>query len=248
MSSANDRLLQQKICGSWSERVLLMIKTENLFFSYTGSPPYVLDGLNLNIRDSEYVSVVGENGSGKSTLMRLILKFIRPTSGSIVSQAKRIGYVPQKNDFSNSDFPITVSEALNSYRKLLRIKSKDVIAENLEQVGMSDFTGALMSNLSGGQSQKILIARALMGNPDLLILDEPSTGVDLKSQKEIYGFLKKINKENGITIVSVEHNLDAAIANSTLIYHLTGGQGHLCTPRQYADEFLQNKGKGDNNA
>ncbi len=225
-----------------------MIKAENLFFSYTGSAPYVLDGIDLEISAGEYVSVVGENGSGKSTLMRLILKFIKPTGGSIVSQAKRIGYVPQRNDFSNSNFPITVYEALNSYRRLLKLKSREVIAKSLEQVGMSGFAGALMGTLSGGQSQKILIARALMGSPDLLILDEPSTGVDMNSQKEIYGFLKKINKENGITIVSVEHNLDAAISNSTLIYHLMGGQGHLCTPRQYADEFLKNKGRADENA
>ena len=67
----------------------------------------------------------------------------------------------------------------------------------------------------------------------------------MKSQREIYGFLKKINKENNITIVSVEHNLDAAISNSTLIYHLTDGQGHLCTPLQYANEFLNMKGKVD---
>lgn len=224
-----------------------MIKAENLFFSYTGSPPYVLDGIDLEICDGEYVSIVGENGSGKSTLMRLILKFIKPTSGRIASQAKRIGYVPQKNDFSNSSFPITVYEAMNSYRKLLKIKSKDIITKSLEQVGMSSFTGSLMGTLSGGQSQKILIARALMGNPDLLILDEPSTGVDIGSQKEIYGFLKKINKENGITVVSVEHNLDAAISNSTLIYHLLAGQGHLCTPQQYADEILKNRGKNDVN-
>lgn len=220
-----------------------MIKAENLSFSYTGSPPYVLAGINLEIRDGEYVSVVGENGSGKSTLMRLILKFIKPTRGTIELKAKRIGYVPQKNDFSNSNFPITVYEALNSYRKISRIKDKNVIAKNLEQVGMSSFAGALMGTLSGGQSQKILIARALMGNPDLLILDEPSTGVDVGSQKEIYSFLKKINDEGGITIISVEHNLDAAITNSTLIYHLTGGSGHLCSPQQYADEFLKNKGR-----
>jgi len=222
-----------------------VIKTENLFFSYTGSPPYVLNGINLEIHDGEYVSVVGENGSGKSTLMRLILKFIKPTNGSIVSQAKRVGYVPQKNDFSNSNFPITVYEMLNSYRRLLKIKSKSVITENLEQVGMSSFSDALMGTLSGGQSQKILVARALMGNPDLLILDEPSTGVDANSQKEIYGFLRKINKENGITIVSVEHNLRAAVSNSTLIYHLISGQGHLCTPQKYADEYLNNKEKGE---
>lgn len=96
-----------------------------------------------------------------------------------------------------------------------------------------------MGTLSGGQNQKILIARALMGNPDLLTLDEPSTGVDINSQKEIYGFIKKINKEKGITIVSVEHNLNAAISNLTLIYHLTGGQGHLCTPQKYAAEYLK---------
>ncbi len=220
-----------------------MIKAENLFFSYSGLPPYILDGINLEIRRGEYVSVVGENGSGKSTLMRLILKFLKPSRGSIVTQAQRIGYVPQKNDFSNSNFPITVYEVLNSYRKLLGAGNKGTVTENLERIGMADFTGSLMGNLSGGQSQKILIARALIGNPDLLILDEPSTGVDMKSQQEIYGFLKKINKENGITIVSVEHNLDAAISNSTLIYHLTDGRGHLCTPGQYADEFLKIKRK-----
>ncbi|HBM81061.1 MAG TPA: metal ABC transporter ATP-binding protein [Clostridiaceae bacterium] len=222
-----------------------MIKAQNLFFSYTGSPPYVLDGINLEIHDGEYVSVVGENGCGKSTLMRLILKFLKPTSGIIVSYAKRTGYVPQKKDFSNSNFPITVYEVLNSYRKLLKIKDKSIIAEILDRVGMYKFMNALMGTLSGGQSQKILIARALIGKPDLLILDEPSTGVDINSQRDIYGFLKKINKENGITIVSVEHNLDAAVSNSTLIYHMVGGHGHLCTPQKYADEYLKNRRKDD---
>ena len=112
---------------------------------------------------------------------------------------------------------------------------------------MVEFKDALMGTLSGGQSQKIFIARALMGEPELLLLDEPSTGIDSKSQEEIYSFLKKMNMEKNITIVSVEHNLSAAISNSTLIYHLDKGKGHLCTPKQYAEEFLNINGE-DNNA
>lgn len=225
-----------------------MIKTENLFFSYSGSPPYVLDGINLEIGNGEYISVVGENGSGKSTLIRLILNLIKPVKGTLRTQAGRIGYVPQKKDFFNSDFPITVYEALNSYGKLLGVRNKGAIMEKLELLGMSGYKDKLMGTLSGGQNQKILLARALLGNPDLLVLDEPSTGVDMNSQKEIYGFLNKLNRENGITIVSVEHNLDAAVSNSTLIYHLLEGQGHLCTPRQYAAEYLKTRRKDENNA
>lgn len=220
------------------------IQTNELYFSYTGLPPYLLNGIDLEIKDGAYVSILGENGCGKSTLMKLILRFLKPSKGTIVTKAKQIGYVPQKNDFSNSNFPITVYEMLNAYRKLLKIKNKEVIFDVLQKVGMSFFKDSLMGTLSGGQSQKIFIARALMGNPDLLILDEPSTGVDIGSQKEIYHFLTSINKKNGITIVSVEHNLDAAISNSTLIYHLSGGKGHLCTPEKYTAEFLKNEQLG----
>lgn len=221
-----------------------MIKARNLHFSYTGAPPYVLDGITFDIQSGEYVSVVGDNGCGKTTLMRLILKFLSPSSGTVESYAKRIGYVPQKSDHSNSGFPITVYEALNSYRKLLKIGDKSVISKNLERVGMSGFSKQLMGTLSGGQSQKIFIARALLGSPDLLILDEPSTGVDIHSQRDIYAFLKDINKRSGITIVSVEHNLDAAISSSTQIYHMKAGHGHLCTPSQYSDEILNRKRDG----
>ena len=221
-----------------------MIRSENLCFSYNGSAQYILDNISLYIKDGEYVSILGENGSGKSTLIKLMLKLLKPTRGTIVCDTRRIGYVPQKNDFSNAQFPITVYEMLNSYRKLLRIKGKNDIIESLNWVRMSEYKDALVGTLSGGQCQKIFIARALIGNPQLLILDEPSTGVDANSQKEIYGFIKKVNSENGITIVSVEHNLDAAMKNSTLIYHLSAGHGHLCTPQKYINEFL-NSGDGD---
>jgi zinc transport system ATP-binding protein len=219
-----------------------MIKSENLWYSYSGIAPFVLSGVELDIKSGEYVSVVGENGSGKTTLMKLMLKLLKPTKGSIVSEARSVGYVPQRRDFLNSGFPITVYEMLDSYRKLLKIKDKSVITEKLRLLGLSDFSSAIMGTLSGGQGQKAVIARALLGSPELLVLDEPSTGVDNDSQKEIYGLLKSLGKDSGITIVSVEHNLAAAVANSTMIYHLAGGRGHICTPQNYANEYLNGRG------
>jgi len=217
-----------------------MICAQKLYFSYTGAPPFVLGGIDLDVQRGEYVSVVGDNGSGKTTLMRLALKMLKPNSGSIATSATQVGYVPQRAG-ADAGFPITVFEMLNSYRKLLKIKDKGAIDAALSLVGMQDFRNALTKTLSGGQSQKTLIARALMGEPDLLVLDEPSTGIDPGSQEDIYAILRRLNKENGITIVSVEHNLTAAVSNSTLIYHLSNGRGHICTPRQYADEFLPEK-------
>ena len=225
-----------------------MVHTENLSFSYTGAKPFLLESVNFDIEAGAYVSVVGENGSGKSTLIRLILKFLKPTQGTITTRSSLIGYVPQRNDAAHSGFPITVYEMLNSYRKLLKIKSKESVTESLERFGLAGYAHALMGTLSGGQGQKALIARALIGNPDLIILDEPSTGVDPDSQKEIYALIKKLNVESGKTIISVEHNLDAAIANSTLIYHLANGKGHFCTPQHYAAEYLKIRGKGTDDA
>lgn len=222
-----------------------MIKIEHLWFSYTGLQPYNLDDINLEIMDGDYISIIGENGCGKTTLMRIILGFLKPNKGNISIDTKHIGYVPQKSDSVNSGFPITVYEAMNSYRMLLKIKDKDIITDSLKMVGMENFKKSLMGNLSGGQTQKILIARAMMGNPKLLILDEPSTGVDIDSQKEIYGILKDMNSKQGITIVAVEHNLEAVYANSTKIYHLQNGHGHLCTPDKYAGEYLHIKERTD---
>lgn len=215
-----------------------MIKIANLNFSYTDSPPYILSGLNIEIKDGEYVSVLGDNGCGKSTLIKLILGLLRPTSGKISITEKRIGYVAQKSDLFNSQFPITVREALNCCRHVLKIKDKDAVENALRLVKMENFRDALVGTLSGGQLQKVFIARALLGNPKLLILDEPSTGIDVKSQREIYGLIKKLNRENGITVISVEHNLEAAISNSTLIYHISKCGAHVCSPEEYANEFL----------
>lgn len=222
-----------------------MIKIDNLRFSYTGTPPYVLDGLSLEIKDGEYASVLGDNGSGKSTLIRLILGLMNPVSGSIVSTASRIGYVAQKQDGFNAQFPITVREMLNCARRVLKIKDKSAVHSALIRVNMEEFENRLVGTLSGGQLQRVFIARALMGDPQLLVLDEPSTGIDVNSQREIYALIKKLNRESGITVISVEHNLEAAVSNSTVIYHISDGHAHVCSPEDYVDEFLKGGKHGD---
>ncbi|MBU3213742.1 metal ABC transporter ATP-binding protein [Clostridium estertheticum] len=224
-----------------------MIQINNLFFSYTSGAPYILNDISLTINNGEYLSILGDNGSGKSTLVKLILNFLSPTKGSIVNSDKNIGYVPQKSDFLNSQFPITVYEMLNCYRKVLKIKDKTLVARRLEGINMLDFKDSLIGTLSGGQCQKIFIVRALLGNPDLLILDEPSTGIDVTSQKEIYSLIRDLNKNNKITVIAIEHNLNAAMSNSSLIYHISKGKGHLCTPDKYIKEYLKPNKEGEFN-
>ena len=187
-----------------------------------------------------YISIVGNNGCGKSTLLKLILGFLSPTTGTIQIKTNKIGYVPQRQEF-NSAFPITVQEVIYSYGKLLHMKNINV-CEILSITQMQDFKNQLVGDLSGGQYQRMLIARALMGTPDLLVLDEPSTGVDISSQKEIYKILRELNKNKKLTILSVEHNLYAATESSSMIYHLSNGKGHLCTPQNYLKEYIAKEG------
>lgn len=214
-----------------------MIKIESLGFKYPNTEKLVLKNINLAADSGEYISIVGENGCGKSTLIKLILKLINPSKGTVKIETNRIGYLPQKKENLN-DFPITVFEVLDSYRRILKIKDKTCIHELLKTVNLIEYKNARAGELSGGQLQKLYIARAMIGNPELLILDEPSTGIDVNGQKEIYSFVKKLNTEHGLTVLSVDHNLDAAIFNSTKIFHIKNGEGHLCNPKQYTSEFF----------
>ncbi len=221
-----------------------MIEIQNLYFSYSNQSANVLNDINLTVNRGDYISVLGENGSGKSTLMKLILKIMTPTAGHLKNGFSRIGYVPQLFENLNTQFPITVYEILDCYRKIVKIKDKNCVSQSLEIVNMSDFKNALIGTLSGGQRQKIFIARALIGNPDLLILDEPSSGIDVNSQDEIYRLIKEINIDRHVTVISVEHNLKAAMDNSSHIYHLKNGSGHLCKPVDYINDYVKSSTGG----
>ncbi|OPJ64605.1 metal ABC transporter ATP-binding protein [Clostridium oryzae] len=211
-----------------------MLTIKNLNFSYGDSSDYVLKNINLKIDKGVYLSILGENGSGKSTLLKLLLGFLNPSGGSIAIDTKNIGYVPQKFESYNSQFPITVYEMMNVHRKCTKIKDKSAIKNALDTVNMTGFANSLIGNLSGGQRQKIFIARALLGKPDLLVLDEPSTGIDNPSQREIYSLLKDLNRKEGMTIISVEHNFNAAMNNSSKIFYLNSGIGCLHDPQDFS--------------
>lgn len=214
-----------------------MINIKDLTFSYTNKPPYLIENVNLNIPKGIYLSIIGENGSAKTTLVKLILGLLKPTSGTITVNAKGIAYVPQKVESFNSQFPISVYEILKTHGNSIGIKNKSEIEKALDKVNMLEFTNKLIGSLSGGQQQRVFIGRALMGNPELIILDEPSTGVDFKNQVSIYALLSKLNKENGKTIISVEHNVNMALKYSTHILEVIEGNPTLYT----IDEYLKHK-------
>lgn len=215
-----------------------MIEVNNISFSYNKLKPYIITDLSFHIPEGSYVSILGDNGSAKTTLIKLILGLLNPISGVISIQSNNIGYVPQKVDNFNSQFPITVYELLNVHRKVLKLKNKNEILDVLKSVNMVDFKTSLIGNLSGGQQQKIFIARALMGDRDILILDEPSTGVDNKSMKEIYEIIVHLNKNHGITVLSIEHNLQAALANSSHILKMECGTGNLYTVKEFINHDI----------
>lgn len=222
-----------------------MINIKNLSFSYDNKSPELLKDINLNIEKGIYLSIVGENGSCKTTLIKLILGILKPNKGSIEINSELIGYVPQRLDSFNSQFPITVKEVLNCHKKTLKDKNID-IDSILKQVNMENFKNRLLGMLSGGQQQRILISRALMGNPDIIILDEPSSGVDEVNQKEIYRILKSLNREKNKTIISIEHNIDVALANSTHILKVNKGSMNLYTVEEY--KTLRNQTENLDNA
>lgn len=204
-----------------------MININNLSFSYNGNSPYILDDINITLKKGSYVSIVGENGSGKTTLIKLILNLFKPTKGSISINSKNISYVPQRINSFNCGFPITVYEVLDVQRKILKIKDKSCIIDALKAVNMLNFKNSLIGSLSGGQQQKILIARAIMSNSDLIILDEPSTALDEKSIEDLYSIIKKVNTKDNVTVISIEHNINMAIKNSSHILQIKDGKALL---------------------
>lgn len=206
------------------------IKLENVSVFY-GSRCALKD-INLNIRYKDFIGIIGPNGGGKTTLLKLILGFIIPNEGKIYNNYEKIGYVPQYATF-NLNFPISVIDVvlmgfLSNRIKLFHKYTKQELKlakEVMNKLGILELKNRQINQLSGGQLQKVLIARALLMKPNILLLDEPTTNIDVSSKTDIYRILKKLNME--ITILIVSHDIgiissyvnSIACLNQTLYYH-----------------------------
>lgn len=181
-----------------------VIEISNLHFSY--SEDEVLKGIDLEVQKGDFLGVVGPNGSGKTTLMKLILGLERPDQGTVKVDGKQknyqdlIGYVPQKYE-RDPHFPATVKELLNI------AADKEVKRELLEELEINDLMSQKFVELSGGQQQRVMAAFSLMKDPEILILDEPSVGVDVHAQEKFYNLLKRLNEEQGLTVIFVSHDI-----------------------------------------
>lgn len=215
-----------------------IIKVDNVSFSFDG--PVVLDHVSLDIMKGEFLGVVGPNAGGKSTLLKLILGLLEPDSGRITVLGKSpkrgrsaIGYVPQYASFERS-FPITVEDAvllglMGKSRLIFGYSSADYqrARDSLRETEIEDLKDRLLHTLSGGQLQRVLIARALVSKPEILILDEPTSNIDSRVEEDIFDLLKKLNERSTILVVShdigfiSEYVTRVACLNRTLVCHET---------------------------
>jgi ABC-type Mn2+/Zn2+ transport system ATPase subunit len=193
-----------------------MITVRDVTLGYGGVP--VLRGVNLDVCTGEFLGIVGPNGSGKTTLIKAILELLAPLSGTITRGTDRVqrlhfGYVPQR-DTVDAIFPISVRQIVSMGRfgrvglvRRLARTDWDIVDEALERVGIADLAVRSYGQLSGGQKQRTLIARALASQPDLLVLDEPTNGMDLPSEHLLLELVAELHSRNRLTVVMITHLL-----------------------------------------
>ncbi len=202
-----------------------------------------LTDVNFSIDEGDYLCIVGENGSGKSTLLKTIAGLIRPKNGVIIfdnKDDKKIGYLPQQTviqrDFPASVYEVVLSGCLNR-KKLFPfyLKKERKLAEDcISKLGIKHLKHKCYRELSGGQQQRVLLARALCATKNILLLDEPVTGLDPIVTKGLYEIIKKLNTENGVTIIMVSHDIRSAVDNADKILHIDNEIVFFGTTQEYA--------------
>ena len=219
----------------------MILKCENVSLSYDGHP--VASGIDFTVNEGDYLCILGENGSGKTTLINALLGLKRITGGSLSYGdgvcARNIGYLPQKQS-SNADFPACVREIVRTgflgkrgfhpyYSRRERERADDV----MKLLGVSEFAERSMDELSGGQQKRVLLSRALCSAEKLLILDEPTAALDPVVTEELYEMTAKLNREEGIAVIMVSHDVAAATKYASSILHIKHEQLFFGTTEEY---------------
>ena len=205
-----------------------LIQIKNLNFSYPTKKD-TLKKINLKVKEGSFTCIVGENGSGKSTLLKCILGLNKGYTGEIIKE-EHIGYLPQKSEIQ-SNFPATIEEVVLSgtisshpnsifYKKEDKENAKDI----MKKLEIYDIRKKCFADLSGGQQQRVLIARSLCATKKIIVLDEPTNGLDPSIAKQIYELLDKLKKEEKITILMVSHDIERALNYADTVIELINGK------------------------
>ncbi len=207
---------------------MCLIQVKAVHYNYPGKKD-ALDGVWLNVEEGDFVCVVGENGSGKSTLMKCILDLQKPKAGEIIV-TDRIGYLPQKTEIQ-SNFPASIEEVVLSgtivnhiHRIRYTLKDRAIANRVMKDLDLYDIRKKCFRDLSGGQQQRVLIARAICATEKIIILDEPTNGLDPTISTQIYEMLKRLNEKRHLTVVMVSHDISRAIHYCTKVVELKDGK------------------------
>lgn len=241
-----------------SEAQDVQISVKGVDYSY--GPLKVLSDISFEIKQGDFLAILGPNGSGKTTLIKLVLGLLPLSKGEIVlfgqiirafTQWRSLGYVPQNATHIDLFFPASVKEVVSmgllsgkKFPRFFRRNDYDLIDKALEKVDMKGFKDRRIGELSGGQQQRVFIARAVVNQPKILILDEPTTGVDAVTQTHFYDMLNSLNKQHGITIVLITHDIGVvtryvtkvACLNQRLVFH--GTHEEFCQSSE-VEKFLR---------
>lgn len=223
-----------------------LISCKNVYLRYDYN--FVVEDLSFNVEAGNYLCIVGENGSGKSTLVKSILGLKETAKGHLHMgdglTSKQIGYLPQQTT-AQRDFPASVWEVVLSGciahkngNIFFSRKQKEIALENMKKLDILPLKNKCYRELSGGQQQRVLLARALCATEKLLLLDEPVTGLDPVVTSEFYALIKKINKEFGITIIMVSHDLLTAVNNATHILHIKKSDSFFGSTAEYLESSI----------
>lgn len=207
---------------------MAQLTCKNLTLGYEGD--VLVRNLSFEVNKGDYLCIVGENGSGKSTLMKTLLRLMNPMSGSITTgdgvTAREIGYLPQQTvvqrDFPASVWEIVLSgcQARGKFHPFYTKEEKQMAKDNIVRMGLESFTDRCYRELSGGQQQRVLLARALCATRKILLLDEPVSGLDPKVTNDMYSLIEHLNKDEGVTIIMVSHDVHAAVRYASHILHI----------------------------